>query len=48
LLVQELLTSPDSPLYAPDPSDRIRISLVACVDAFDLLPGDKASPLAAA
>lgn len=40
LLVEELLTSPNSPLYAPEPPSELRQSLIACLDALDGTPGN--------
>lgn len=44
LLVQDLLTSPDSPLYAVGPTFQVRPSLAACLRALDGVPPDLRHP----
>jgi hypothetical protein len=54
LQVEELLTSPESPLYARERARELRASLLACLDALDAMPerrrpiptgGNRESPL---
>ncbi len=49
LLVQDLLTSPDSPLYARERATDVRASLCACLDALDgePLPASRQRPMPA-
>jgi hypothetical protein len=39
LQIEELLTSPDSPLYARERERELRPSLLACLEALDTVPG---------
>jgi hypothetical protein len=48
LQVEELLTSPESPLYARERARELRASLLACLDALDTMPGPRVAESALA
>lgn len=48
LQVEELLTSPESPLYARERARELRESLLACLDVVDTMPGPPAADSAPA